>query len=241
MAVPLFIPDQHDRELVIATDNAGAIGRKCDDQVQVPYSIVAEALFRVAIMDTLAVGAAPFAVNVMNFAGDDVWPELEESITEQCRSLDFELPITGSTESNFSMNQSAVGLSVIGTVSSQDKKVGCSFEGCGVALIGEPLVGEEVIHSAEKVAPLDLFVSLTQQDWVHEILPVGSKGIDGSLKELEKRNAWKPHEWTVPFDRNKSGGPSTSFLITYDLERDLNLLKLAGGYVTVLGYQVRER
>ncbi|MFG6147770.1 ATPase [Halobacillus sp. B23F22_1] len=235
MGVPLFIPVQKECELVIATDNAGAIGSKSEDQVQVPYSIVAEALFRVAFMDAVAVGASPYAVNVMNFAGDDVWLELEETITEQCRSLGFKLSITGSTESNFSMNQSAIGLSVIGTVSEEEKKIGCSNEGCGVALIGEPLVGEEVIHEADKIAPLDLFLRLTKQDWVHEILPVGSKGIEGSLIELEKRNGWNPQEWIVPFDRKKSGGPSTSFLITYDLKRGLDLQKQAGRYLTVLG------
>nr|WP_256522139.1 AIR synthase related protein [Halobacillus sp. A5] len=232
--MPLFIAEADDRELVIASDNAGAIGPKPDDAVQVPYEVVAQALFRVAIMDTLAVGASPFAVNLMNFAGEEAWNELEKTIISQCRRLGIEMGITGSTESNFSMNQSAVGLTVIGKVMKADKKIGCSPQGCGLALIGEPLVGEEVIQCADRAAPLELFAEMTQQEWVYELVPVGSKGIDGSLREWERRNGREQRKWEVPFDCSKSGGPSTSFLVSYDLNCDLDLIKMAEAFVTVI-------
>ncbi|WP_431803806.1 ATPase [Halobacillus andaensis] len=234
MGLPLFVEEADGRELIIASDNTGAIGMKRDDEVQVPYSVVAAALFRVAVMDALAVGASPFAVNVFNFAGEEAWCEIENKVKELSADLGLSLSITGSTESNFSMNQSAIGLSVIGWVKTGEKKIGCSPEGCSIALIGEPLVGEEVIQRSEKAAPLGLFVEMRQQEWVHELVPVGSKGIESALRELEQRNGWESCERTLHFDPRKSGGPSTSFLISYDLNHDIDLLKLAHRFVTII-------
>ncbi|UOR10880.1 ATPase [Halobacillus amylolyticus] len=232
MGQPLFIPMEEGRELVIATDNSGGIGLKPDDMVHVSYKTVVESLFRVSLMDCLAVGATPFAVTISNFVGDEVWEELEQTVRNLGNSLGYSLDITGSTESNMEMSQSAISLSILGWVDSSEKRIGISPEICGVAIIGEPLVGKDVLAHPEKIAPLELFLTIAEQDWVYEILPVGSKGIQHSVKELEKRNGWTKRGLDIPFDEKASGGPSTSFMITYDQKYQQDLLRLTGKYTT---------
>ncbi len=230
MGQPLFISVDKERELAIATDNAGGIGSKTDDIVHVPYETVAESLFRVSFMDCLAVGAAPFAVTISNFVGDEVWDELEQTVRNLGHSLGYTLDITGSTESNMALSQSAISLSILGWVETSEKRIGISPEMSGVALIGKPLVGEEVLAHPEKIAPLELFVEVSKQKWVYEILPVGSKGIQQSVRELKQRNGWKNRGLDIPFDEKASGGPSTSFMITFDKQYKDELVHLAGKY-----------
>ncbi|UOQ95400.1 ATPase [Halobacillus shinanisalinarum] len=234
MGQPLFISIEGGRELVIATDNAGGIGLKADDMVHVSYKKVVESLFRVSLMDCLAVGATPFAVTISNFVGDEVWGELEQTVRNLGNSLGYSLDITGSTESNMEMSQSAISLSILGWVGSTEKRIGISPEICRVALIGEPLVGKDVLSHPEKIAPLELFAAITKQNWVFETLPVGSKGIQHSVEVLEKRNGWGKRDLEIPFDEKASGGPSTSFMITYDQKWKGELLNLAGSYITLL-------
>ncbi|MFD2923722.1 ATPase [Halobacillus naozhouensis] len=229
----MCIPIEEGRELVIATDNAGGIGSKPNDLVHVSYKTVVESLFRVSFMDCLAWGAAPFAVTISNFVGDEVWDELEQTVRNLGNSLGYSLTITGSTESNMEMSQSAISLSMLGWVDPAEKRISISPEMCGVAMIGEPLVGEDVLSHPERIAPLELFQTITKQEWVYEILPVGSKGIQHCVRELEKRNRWGKTDLSIPFDVRASGGPSTSFIVTYDQNCRQDLLSLTGKYTTL--------
>ncbi|ASN04691.1 hypothetical protein CFK40_06525 [Virgibacillus necropolis] len=232
MGQPLCIHAGDGRELVIATDNAGGIGLKPNDNVQVAYQTVAESLFRVSLMDCLSIGATPFAVTISNFVGDEIWEELEQTVRSLETSLGFSLDITGSTESNMEMSQSAISLSMLGWVHFAEKRIEIPSEELGVAIIGEPLVGNDVIDYPEKIAPLELFVTITKQRWIYDSLPVGSKGIQHRIKELKEKYKWEDRDFVIPFDVNASGGPSTSFIITYDRKHKGNLIRIADRYTT---------
>ncbi|GIN63498.1 hypothetical protein J27TS8_34910 [Robertmurraya siralis] len=216
----LVIPIGEQDSLVITTDNSGGIGMKGHDLVKVAYDIVGYFSFRVAVMECLAAGAKPFAVAIHNFCGEDEWEELVVGVEKGLSELGIrDIQITGSTESNFPLMQSAVGLNVIGMATEINRLP----ESSEVALIGLPLVGNEVMEFADQVAPLSLFYQLSLREDV-TVWPIGSKGI---AYELEKLNFVKTSDG---IDFFKSGGPATSFLLMYPKEKESELVSIAGQY-----------
>lgn len=208
------IPFDARLELVVACDNSGGIGTKPHDIVAVSYSTVSYYSFRVAYMECVSAGAVPFSVVLYNFCGNDALGSLMEGIEKGIGELGLEdLAITGSTETNFSLNQSAVGMTVIGR-REKKKEVPLRFtERTKVAVIGKPLVGKEVIEYGGDVAPLRLFQWFSRQEKVLAILPVGSKGI---LYELRRLFAVGILQFSCELDLKKSAGPSTCFIVVYD-------------------------
>src|SRR3954453_9455647 len=159
------IPMNEHESLVIASDNSGAIGLKEKDVVQTPYEVVAYYGFRVAVMECMAAGGVPLSVVVHNFCGDDSWEALLSGVDRGLAEMGMmTVPITGSTESNFTMLQSTLGMVVFG-------KRDCNFQEDPVsastnkfAVIGSPLVGEEVLDKEREVLPLSLFQEICQLD-----------------------------------------------------------------------------
>ncbi|WP_085991588.1 ATP-binding protein [Oceanobacillus senegalensis] len=224
----ITIPFNHEEMLVVTNDNSGAIGMKEADKVHVPYEMVGYYSFRVAVMECMASGAEPISVVIQNFCGEDAWKGLVQGIKKGLTELLMEdVAITGSTESNFSLTQSAVGLQVLGKklkIRSEEEK----FYLENVALIGLPLVGEEVLSQKKDIAPLSIFRDLNNLQDVF-VWPVGSKGV---LSEIEKMAPMFRDKVNVSgeIDLKKSGGPSTSFLVTYSKEKENQIRTIAGTY-----------
>ncbi|PKG23677.1 ATP-binding protein [Niallia nealsonii] len=213
-------------EIVIAADNSGGIGLKEQDVVKVDYETVAYFSFRVACMECMAAGGIPFSVILQNFCGEIAWNKLVVGIKKSIKEAGLEeLAITGSTESNFALNQSAVGLTVLGKKGSKHKSL--DMKKSKVAVIGSPLVGNEVMEEKEKIAPLSLFYPLVRAR-KYNLLPVGSKGILAELSVLLGK--MEEREIHCALDINKSAGPSTCFLIEYEEEEEQTLRNLAGPY-----------
>ncbi|WP_027954550.1 hypothetical protein [Halobacillus kuroshimensis] len=224
-----FIPFDKQFDLVISSDNAANIGEKDADHIQAPYPLVAESMFRVAFMENYAVGAEPLSILLHNFSGEGVWQPCVDRVNELTEGLGLSVSVTGSTESNFPLQQSALSLTVMGKVSPSKVKTGCTPEYAAFAVIGEPLVGQEVMEKQDRIAPLSLFKELADHPSVFEMVPVGSKGILYELQEMLKANDLAE---TFPehcsLDINKSGGPSTCFIISYKKEEEAALRKAAG-------------
>lgn len=217
--------------LVVASDNSGAIGLKKLDAVQVPYDIVGYYTFRVAAMECYSAGAIPEAVILQNFCGDGSWEELVKGITKGLLELDVpNVPISGSTESNFSLVQSAVGLTVLGNRTSHAPLSAIPFlENTKVAVIGLPLVGNEVIEQEAEVAPLRLVKELSQLDDT-VLLPVGSKGILYELNRLFSNRTFLKSEVNSVVNLEKTSGPSTCFLIAFPVDKEHEVKELSGFY-----------
>lgn len=219
-----FIPFDDSFDLVISTDNAANIGEKAGDYIQAPYPLVAEFMFRVAFMENYAVGAEPLSILLHNFSGDDVWEPCVSRIHAIIDRLDLSLSVTGSTESNFPLQQSAMALTIAGKIHRADKMTGCTPEHAAFAVIGEPLVGEEVMDEQDRMASLSLFKELADHPAVFETRPVGSKGILYELKEMMSINGQaRAVDPCCPLDLFKSSGPSTCFIISYKKEQEAAL------------------
>lgn len=202
-------------ELVIAVDNSGSIGMKSKDDIQVPYDVVSYYNFRVAWMECVSAGATPISIILHNFSGDNAWPSLIQGVERGVKEVKQEnIKITGSTESNFVLEQSAVGLVVIG----EREQAPVSQEvfldepdSFKVSVIGNPLVGDELLQNEDAIAPLEVFQDLADLKRVL-LLPVGSKGI---LYELNQIFNGQPLDVDSCLDLEKSSGPATCFIIVY--------------------------
>ncbi|CAH0242300.1 hypothetical protein SRABI96_02962 [Peribacillus sp. Bi96] len=225
MSDSLILPFSEAESLIVSSDNSGGIGLKEKDLVQVPYEVVGYYSFRVAVMECMGVGGRPISVVLHNFCGDEAWKALSRGISKGLNELGMVLPITGSTESNMPLLQSALGLMVIGK--RRNERVIKQYPFRKIALIGRPLVGNEVMEQQERVAPLSLFKSLCEMEDV-QVLPVGSKGIAYEWEQLDPSGEGVPVNISSKVDIKKSSGPSTCFLIAYPVHLEAEIRHQSG-------------
>ncbi|MCA1062884.1 ATP-binding protein (plasmid) [Cytobacillus spongiae] len=222
--IPLSISDEE--ELILASDCSGGIGMKEADGVTADPETVGYYCFRVAVMECLSVGAQLQAVQLLNFTSEDAWEEYTRGVKKGLMELGLDgIPITGSSESNMILHQSAIGITCIG----KRKKLRHSFPTAAdlaYALIGTPLVGDEVIMQHTSVAPLSLFMRCVHHSSVIDILPVGSKGVFRELSLLIEKPV-RREDITSSLNLDKSGGPATSFIISYNKEDEIDVKKFA--------------
>ncbi|AEV19845.1 hypothetical protein GTCCBUS3UF5_25420 [Geobacillus thermoleovorans CCB_US3_UF5] len=224
----LFLPFADGMELAVAADGSAAVGDKPGDVVSVSVDVVAYFSARVALMELLSVGAEARVVVLQNFIADDRWEALCCGIRRTCRELGIDLPITGSTESNFPTVQSALGVTAIGTVANERKRIGITPEEAKFAVIGRPLVGSAVLSHPEWVAPLPLFAALLRTPYIYELIPIGSKGIYYEWTQLLAANGRQGRACACPLPLFSSGGPATSVLVSYDPDGEREIKKQAG-------------
>ncbi|MCM3707150.1 MULTISPECIES: ATP-binding protein [Cytobacillus] len=231
----LTFPFNSEETIVAACDNSGAIGEKEPDAVHVPYETVSYYSFRVAVMECMSAGANPFAASLQNFCGNDAWDQLLRGIKKGADELGMaELQITGSTESNFNLLQSAVGLTVLGKRKGELPADTLIYtEDTKIAVIGTPLVGLELIEREEEAAPLKLFKAINSIDEV-VTLPIGSKGILKELNCLFSNKEFKEYDFESHLDLKKSAGPATCFIAVFPEEKSEEISKVAGGYLHML-------
>ncbi|MGE8207351.1 ATP-binding protein [Heyndrickxia sp. NPDC080065] len=225
----LIIPLNETENIIITTDNSGAIGMRTDDVVKVPYDIVAYFSFRVAVMECMAAGGEPFSVVINNFCPEESWGEMKAGVQKGVAELGMKaLPVIGSTESNFQLMQSAIGITVLGKMINKEEKEQPIGSSTHFAIIGSPLVGNEVIEQSKLVAPLSLFAWMCQQENITHIVPIGSKGILYKLNKLQPQLEAKD----IKSDLNliKTSGPATCFLIAYHQNIEDIIVKKSGSY-----------
>ncbi|WP_065411666.1 hypothetical protein [Pseudobacillus wudalianchiensis] len=221
--------------LVIAADNSGSIGEKPGDHVKADYETVGYFSARVALMECLAAGGEPFAVVLQNFASEAAWEKLATGVKRAVHEAECTAELTGSTETNFTMSESAVSITVIGRhvreVDQLDEKTVC------YGVMGKPLVGPEVISEAESVASLSLFRQVLEVEGVYSVLPVGSKGIVHEIKTLVGREKRQIGAFYCSLNLNKSAGPATCFLVAANHSSVPKLREMSNGLYTPLDIQ----
>lgn len=212
-----FIPVNEFESLVVASDNSGGIGLKDRDIVKTPYEVVSYYCFRVALMECMAAGGMPISVVIYNFCEVDSWKAIVAGVESGLTEMGLSVPITGSTESNFPLLQSALGTIVIGKRDSRLQEKEVSYPEMKLGVIGSPLVGDEVLNKEVEVLPLSLFQKLCQLEDI-VILPVGSKGVLHELKVMLGDAKLLETDIICEVDVHNSGGPSTCILVAFPPE-----------------------
>ena len=211
------IPVNELESLLVASDNSGGIGQKDRDMVKTPYEVVSYYCFRVALMECMAAGGMPISVVIHNFCEDDSWKAIVAGVESGLTEIGLSVPITGSTESNFPLLQSALGTIVIGKRDSRFQEKEVFFPEMKLGVIGSPLVGDEVLNKEGEILPLSLFRKLCQLGNII-ILPVGSKGVLHELKVMLGDANLLETDIICEVDVCKSGGPSTCILAAFPPE-----------------------
>lgn len=200
-----------DKVLVMTSDNSGAIGEKPLDEVNVPYEMVAYYAFRTAVMDCFSAGALPVSVVIHNFCGDGAWSKLQAGVLQGLAEIGVDdASVTGSTESNMALQQSAVAVTVLGERVRNFSEVSGQVEW---TLKGKPLVGMEVVERVNEVAPLNLARSYIEDPSIAVIWPVGSKGIAAEWSRMCEQLDVEVPMPNFGVDVNKSAGPATCWIV----------------------------
>jgi hypothetical protein len=211
----LTIMDYPHKKLVISCDSCGAIGPKPLDKVQVSAYLLGRFLARTALMEVISVGAQPIAmIDPLSVEMKPTGEEIIRGIRSEAAEikLNTDAFFNGSTEDNIATCQTGAGIVVIGETNELKNE---SFRGDHVLCIGLPKVGEEVRLDDEEICNLPTIKFLRERKEVHEIVPVGSKGIFYEISSLLERNQISI-EWSnnsgIPM--MKSAGPSTCVIVT---------------------------
>lgn len=212
--------------IVVSCDSSGAIGPKKGDFLKVNGEVVGKFMVRSALMEVLATGAKPICVS----CGLGVEPiptgiSIIEGIKEEMKKIGMcpEKDLAISTEKNFPTEQTGLGITAIGVVNKKGLRIGKSKRGDLIVSIGIPSVGMEVLKN--EVADLEDMLYLLSMNFVHGVIPVGSKGIIYESKVLAMESKLKLDFFNnIEVDIKKSAGPSTVILATIE-EKYFEFLK----------------
>lgn len=211
--------------MAISCDSCGGIGELPGDVVTVDCEVVGYYTTVVALSEMLAMGGTVMSiVDTLSVSytgcGFKMLQGVEKAILEA--GLSKEMMLTGSTEENIPVNQTAMGVTVIGKVrksqlESYTTSVNDDIYLVGIPKMGQQLVEEEVIGQKGEIIKLKDIIELRSYEAVHEMIPIGSKGMGYELTQfvlpLESQLVrLKQSERLV--DENASGGPSTAMLVS---------------------------
>ncbi len=225
--------------LVVACDSSGGIGPLKNDHVNVPGEIVGRFLARVPLMEIMSVGAKPIGlIDTLSVAHEPVGRTILAGIKEELREADLENDIflNGSTEENIPTSQTGAGLTVIGITSKNKIRSGNSKPGDLVVAVGLPRVGNEVIESLDIIADIKSLRRINSCTGVHEVIAVGSKGINYESKVLADMSGLKLRQsgsCQIPLD--KSCGPATVLLVAVAAPSVDLLKKMTSKPVNIIG------
>jgi len=204
--------------LVVACDSCGGIGIKEHDILKISPYYVGKLTVRVALTEVMCSGAVPFMIS------SGIASEMESTGSEIIRGIKDELEnanldsvhLTGSTEENFLTSMTAAGITVIGSASQNRLRFNEAKKGDKIILFGKPKVGDEV--DLEDTGFYNVIEELLLYDGVHEIIPVGSKGIEYEIQNAITLGGLSFFADNTDIDIKKTAGPSTCIIAICSFE-----------------------
>jgi selenophosphate synthetase-related protein len=222
--------------LVIACDSNASIGEKPNDALPKSYAEVGISALKVAMMEVLATGAAPLLViNALCMEMDPSGRKIIEAMSGELIRCGYnaEMMLTGSTEDNVLTLQSGIGVTVIGLVAEEKLRLGQTFAGDVVLCAGNPKGGVTIPYTEfdADIASISTVQALNELEEVHEILPVGSKGVLYEAHELARTAGceFRLEEKPPSINLHDSAGTSTGVLVSTtreDIDRVRNAVKV---------------
>lgn len=210
-----------DQIMVIACDSSGGIGNKEFDVVKVDPEIVGFYTTQVALMEILAIGAEPITVvNALAVERNPTGERIIKGVKKALEPLNLseDKIITGSTEENMPVCQTAMGMTIIGIIDRVNFRKSSAKKQHIAVSVGIPKVGDDVISDKGKeILSIKLLLELVKDNNIYEVLPVGSKGILYELGEMARTSDLNFElEEEIEIDIHKSAGPGTCAIISID-------------------------
>ncbi|SDZ01077.1 AIR synthase related protein [Tindallia californiensis] len=215
-----MIPLSEEEYLLVSCDSCGGVGDKEKDLVRVPPEITGYYTSRVAIMEMLTLGGTPTVIiDTLSVEWEPTGKRIYDGIRRFLEEAKLEMTtLNGSTEENFPMVQTAMGITVIGRAATDRLRLDRSRPGHELWLLGVPKVGNEILQPFDpEIASVKSVQQLLEQPEVKDMIPVGSKGIKHEAGLLAG-NANVKIRWEKGLDipLEKSGGPSTCVILSLE-------------------------
>jgi len=241
----ISIIDFSDRLLTIACDSCGGVGLLDGDTVRADGFNVGYHTAFVALAETMAIGAEPLLiVDTLSVSLESYGKSILygiKSATEEA-GLDSNKSITGSSEENFIVQSTGIGVTVLGQLNKADFKPKPLETSYDVVVIGTPLVGDEVIQRKSEILTLAAIKNLLRQNYVLDLVPVGSKGILYETNQMSETLGMNFYENTLTPDLiRKSAGPSTCAVAAINTDQLKNIMKLIDIPVSLIGTFKKQR
>jgi hypothetical protein len=207
----------HDTVMVVGCDSAGGIGPKPLDTVKVSGYALGRFTARVALMEVLAVGATPVCIsNTLGVEPNPTGLEIVEGIKNAVKlaQLDDSLVVIGSMEKTVPVQQTGIGVTIVGLAPKNKLKIGLSKPDDLIVAVGRPSVKDEVLPAEKRGEIVDLtdLIKLIECSFVHEVVPVGSHGMMHEVNVLSQDSGFCAKLDLSEVDSKKSAGPATAVL-----------------------------
>lgn len=205
--------------LLIACDAAGGVGPKPMDGVRVPGYVLGRFTARVALAEVIAAGGKPVAlVNACCVEPEPTGHEILRGILDEAALAGLAADaVTGSFEKNLPTVQTGLGVTVLALAGRAlaGRAFGQPVAGDLIVAVGRPKVGAEVTLDDPELADLPLLQRLAADPSVHDLLPVGSRGIAAEVAEMAATAGLVVHhsEAEPGWDLTRSAGPATTCLV----------------------------
>jgi hypothetical protein len=206
-----------DNAYVLACDSNAGIGQRSNDSLKKSPDEVGYSSAKVPLMEVLATGARPFVLtNAMGGPRDEYGRQLLAGIDAAIREVDAEIALSGSDETNVPTHQTSVGVTVVGRAPLTELRLGRAQPGDTVLVVGLPKDGLLVPYREgdSDIANLHDLQATARLSCVHELLPVGSRGVGHEARELAVgAGTTVRFREDVAIDLAASAGSSTCFLV----------------------------
>ena len=235
----LKIPTGH--AIVVGSTSSGAVGPKRMDQVRVKGKVLGKFLARVALMDVAATGAFPLLLSAtLGVEKEPTGGEILDGIRSEAAVLGLEpnQVLMENTEDNFATVQTGAGLTVVGFANEEELRLGKTQPGDLLIAVGKPKVGDEVLPAEVRgeIADLHSVIQLAQRKFVHDIVPVGTYGVEYEARMMAYAVGRQLRlAEATGIELKKSAGPATVVLVTLDPERFEDLSSLLRKPLAVVG------
>ena len=211
---------------VVACDANAGVGLRPADHLRRPPEEAGYNAAKVALMEIIAAGAAPFLlVNTLCSPLDTYGQRVVDGIR---RALGHagqpDVPVTGSDESNMTTSWTGLGVTVVGHAPPGRLMVGRARPGDLVLCLGMPRDGllRPYREGDPDIAGLTDVVSVAQTGLCHELLPVGSRGVGFEAGQLATQAGLGLTLTVSPTSKlrlDESAGASTCFLVACPPDR----------------------
>jgi hypothetical protein len=206
-----------DNVYVLACDSNAGIGQRPHDALSQPPAETGYSVAKVALMEVLASGATPFVLtNTLGGPRDEYGRQILAGINAALAEFDGDVTLTGSDETNVPTQQTAIGVTVVGRAHHTELRLGRTQPGDVILVVGLPKDGLQVPYTEgdHDIANLHDLQAVARLTYVHELLPVGSRGIEYEARELASATqATLRLRGDTAIDLAASAGSSTCFLV----------------------------
>lgn len=205
--------------LVVACDSNGGIGPKAQDTVATSGYELGRLAARVPLEEMLACGATPLLlIDTLNVEREPTGAAILTGVRDEMRDAGMDLAnaLNGSTEDNVPTVATGVGIVVLGLAAEERFRPGRARAGDTMLCVGVPKSAPRfrVVSDDPDILRPSVVRGLAAVEAVHDILPVGSRGVLAEAHDLAASAglSFMPDE-NAPIDLSASGGPGTCCLI----------------------------